>query len=240
MFDLITGTTKRAPRHQTVPLLVSIAAHATIVGSVLLGTLVFIAAPVPHMDMISAFVAVPPPPPPPPAPAPAPPKASPKREVATSGDSAPVEAPIEIVAEPPGEDTSEEAMAGVEGGVPGGIPGGVLGGFVPEAPPPPPPPPVPHGPIRVGGVIKEPALIHRVEPVYPALAVARQLQGVVILEAMVDEEGRVESLKVLRSPGIFDDAAMDAVRQWRYSPVLLNGRPEKFVLTVVVSFRLVQ
>jgi TonB family protein len=46
----------------------------------------------------------------------------------------------------------------------------------------------------------------------------------------------VESVRVLRSPGVFDDAALKAVRQWRYSPVLLNGKPEKFILTVVVSF----
>ena len=70
------------------------------------------------------------------------------------------------------------------------------------------------------------------------LALARELEGVVILEAIVDEDGRVESVKVLRSPGVFEQAALAAVRQWRYSPVLLNGRPEKFVLTVVVSFRL--
>ncbi|MGH9257563.1 MAG: energy transducer TonB, partial [Vicinamibacterales bacterium] len=54
----------------------------------------------------------------------------------------------------------------------------------------------------------------------------------------VDEDGRVESVKVLRSPGVFEQTALDAVRQWRYSPVVLNGRPEKFILTVVVSFRL--
>jgi TonB family protein len=54
----------------------------------------------------------------------------------------------------------------------------------------------------------------------------------------VDEEGRVENLRVLRSPGVFEQAAVEAVRQWRYSPVILNGRPEKFILTVTVLFRL--
>ena len=80
--------------------------------------------------------------------------------------------------------------------------------------------------------------MHRVEPEYPALALASHMQGVVILEAIVDEEGRVEIVRVLRSQGVFDAAALEAVRQWRYSPVLLNGHPEKFILTVVVSFRL--
>ena len=110
---------------------------------------------------------------------------------------------------------------------------------MPEAPPPPPPPPAPRKPVRIGGQIKEPAIIHRVQPEYPALAVASKMEGVVILEAIVDEEGRVESVRSLRTATIFDDPAIKAVRQWRYSPVLLNGRPEKFILTVVVSFNLV-
>jgi protein TonB len=64
------------------------------------------------------------------------------------------------------------------------------------------------------------------------------VQGVVILEAVVDREGSVEDVRVLRSIPLLDRAAIDAVRQWRYSPLLLNGRPERFVLTVTVSFSL--
>jgi protein TonB len=77
-----------------------------------------------------------------------------------------------------------------------------------------------------------------VEPIYPPLAVAAALQGTVILEALVDESGVVQEVKVLRSQGVLDRAAIDAVRQWRYSPVILNGRPERFILTVVLTFRL--
>lgn len=76
------------------------------------------------------------------------------------------------------------------------------------------------------------------EPIYPPLAVAAALQGTVILEALVDESGVVQEVKVLRSQGVLDRAAIDAVRQWRYSPVILNGRPERFILTVVLTFRL--
>ena len=76
------------------------------------------------------------------------------------------------------------------------------------------------------------------EPAYPRIAVAMGIEGTVILDAIVNEEGGVESLKVLRSGGVLDRPALEAVRQWRYSPVILNGRPEKFILTVVVSFRL--
>ena len=76
-----------------------------------------------------------------------------------------------------------------------------------------------------------------VPPVYPPLAVRAKVQGVVILEAVVDRQGRVEEVKVLRSIPLLDAAAIAAVRQWRYSPLLLNGQPERFVLTVTVSFR---
>lgn len=242
MFDLITGEARHAPHHQSVSILASVAVHAAVVGAIFVATVVFIAAPIPETQMMMAFVTPASPPPPPPPPAPAAPKTPTRTEpVPTSGHVAPIEAPSQIVPEVPQADLGEEGeeeVVGVEGGVPGGIPGGVLGGLMPEIPPPPPPPPAPRKPLRIGGQLKEPALIHRVEPQYPALALARQMEGIVILEAIVDEEGRVESVRVLRSPGVFDEAALDAVRQWRYSPVLLNGRPEKFILTVVVSFRL--
>jgi protein TonB len=80
--------------------------------------------------------------------------------------------------------------------------------------------------------------LSRAEPVYPDIAVRAHVEGIVILEAIVDREGHIEDVRVLRSLPLLDRAALDAVRQWRYSPLLLNGKPERFVLTVVVSFRL--
>lgn len=239
MFDLITGKVEHAPRHQVGSIMMSVVAHAALIGAVFIGTVTFVVAPIPAEQMMMAFVAAPSPPraPPPPAPPPPEQRARVERPVPTSGDVAPIEPPKEIMPEPPAD---LAALTGEEGGVPGGIPGGVLGGLVADLPPrpPPPPPPPPRGPVRIGGQIKEPTLIHRLDPVYPALAVARQLEGMVIVEALVDEEGRVQEVRVLRSNGVFDRAAVEAVRQWRYSPVLLNGRPEKFLLTVVVSFSL--
>lgn len=241
MFDLITGKVAHAPRPRTGPALVSIAAHAALVTSVFLGAVMFVDAPVPELPMMMAFVAPPPPPPPPPAPAdPAPKKNEIVKPAPASGDVAPLQPPALIEPEAAVVDSGEDE-GGVEGGVPGGMAGGVAGGLFPEiAPPPPPPPPLPEPrkPLRIGGEIREPALVHRVDPVYPPAATAMGLEGTVILEALVDEEGRVTDVRVLRSYGVFDKAALDAVRQWRYSPVLLNGRPERFLLTVVVSFRL--
>ena len=238
MFDLITGKVQHAPRHQAASVLVSIAIQVSIAGAILAGTLLFVASPVPREAMMMAFVAAPPPPPPPPPPPKAPePARSASRPVPTTGAAAPVEPPREVAPEAPPADFEDEDL----GGVPGGIAGGVVGGLEPLLPPPPPPPPSPSprtGPVRIGGQIKEPALLFRVEPVYPGVAISANIEGTVILEAIVDQEGRVETVKVLRSANVLDRAAIDAVKQWRYSPVLLNGKPEKFILTVAITFSL--
>jgi protein TonB len=136
------------------------------------------------------------------------------------------------------------ALEGIEGGVDGGVSGGVVSGIVggltgaaPPPPPPPPPPPAPAKPVRIGGQISAPALLRRVEPEYPGIASAARLTGIVILEAVVDKEGCIESVRVLRSRHPFlDHAAIDAVKQWQYSPLVLNGIATPFVLTVTFNF----
>jgi protein TonB len=93
--------------------------------------------------------------------------------------------------------------------------------------------------VRVGGQIEVPALVHRVEPNYPPIAVNAHLQGLVILEAIVERDGSVGEVKVLKSAGaLLDREALIAVRQWRYSPLVLNGVRERFILTVTLSFHL--
>jgi protein TonB len=241
VFDLIMGKTKHLPRHQTVPILVSTSLQAAGLGLVLLSVLVA-TEQIPEIPTMMAFVApASPPPAPPPPPAPKV-EARAARPVPTTGAAViPVDAPSEIAPEPAYDDEGEEGVeGGVEGGVPGGVIGGIVGGLPAEAPPPqpPPPPPAPRAPVRVGGEIKPPTLIHRVEPIYPPLAAAAMIQGTVILEALVDEQGVVQDVKVLRSISVLDRAAIEAVKQWRYSPVILNGRPERFILTVVLTFRI--
>lgn len=123
------------------------------------------------------------------------------------------------------------------GGVPGGVGWGVSGGVVGGVPPPPPPPPPEVQPVRVGGPIPTPELLHRVEPDYPMAAQLAKQQGLVILDAIVDEQGAVSEVSVMRSAGkLLDRAALDAVRQWRYTPLLFHGTPTPFRLTVTVSF----
>jgi TonB family protein len=96
----------------------------------------------------------------------------------------------------------------------------------------------PNSPVRVGGNVKAPTQISKVNPVYPAEAMAAGVSGVVILEAVIGVDGRVNDAKVLRSIPLLDQAAVDAVRQWAYTPTLLNGVPVPVIMTVTVMFSL--
>jgi len=106
------------------------------------------------------------------------------------------------------------------------------------APPPPPPPPPPAAPVRVGGNIKPPTKVKDVKPTYPAIAQSARVQGVVIIEATIGPNGAVQEAKVLRSIPLLDAAALDAVRQWQFTPTLLNGVPVPVIMTVTVNFTL--
>ncbi len=177
-------------------------------------------------------VALPPPPPPPPSPAAAhaagPQMASAPTDVEFA---APIEVPDEIAPEE-GLDLGIEGglPGGVEGGVPGGVVGGVVGGLPVVAPP--------AAPVRVGGDIREPRKLRNVPPVYPDMALAARVQGVVILECTINPQGRVQGVKVLRSIPLLDAAAIEAVKQWIYSPTLVGGVPVSVVMTVTVRFNL--
>jgi protein TonB len=243
MFDLITGHTRHIPSKPGFPLLISMSMQLALVTAVVLPVMFFTGA-LPEVPTMMAFVAeipAPPPPPPPPAPPAAKAQAPPSRPVPATG-AAPIEAPAAIEPERVADAGEIGVAGGVEGGIPGGVVGGIVGGLLSEIPPPPPPPPpaaAPRAPVRVGGQIQAPALAKRVEPMYPDLAVSARIRGVVILEAEVDKEGRVVEVKVLRTANrLLDNAALTAVRQWQYRPLILNGLPEPFVLTVVLTFDL--
>lgn len=93
-------------------------------------------------------------------------------------------------------------------------------------------------PVRVGGTIKPPTKIRDIRPRYPAIAQSARVQGLVIIEAVVGPDGRVQNARVLRSVPLLDQAALDAVRQWEYTPTLLNGLPVPVIMTVTVRFTL--
>jgi len=116
--------------------------------------------------------------------------------------------------------------------------GGNLSSGIGGLPAPPAAPGGPNQPIRVGGQIKAPSLVKKVEPVYPQIAQSARVSGVVIGEVTVGADGRVTEVKILRSVPLLDQAAIDAVRQWEYTPTLLNGAPTPVIMTVTVAFTL--
>jgi protein TonB len=108
----------------------------------------------------------------------------------------------------------------------------------PQPPPPPGAPGASAAPVRVGGNIKAPTKIQHVSPVYPQEAQDARVTGVVIIEATINPEGSVETANVLRSIPMLDQAALEAVKQWRFTPTLLNGVPVPVIMTVTVNFTL--
>ena len=126
---------------------------------------------------------------------------------------------------------------GVEGGVSGGVEGGIAGGIQSEA--------LEKksqefrkDAVACKGDIMPPKLLKKVDPIYPEEARKKGIQGVVILEAKIDESGRVMDAMILRSIPDLDQAAIDAVRQWVYEPLLLDGKPTKALFTVTARFQL--
>ncbi len=115
----------------------------------------------------------------------------------------------------------------------------------PVSPPSPPPPPLPPPPpitqaerIRQGGDVQAANLIYQVNPVYPWLARQTRVQGAVVMEAVINKEGSIESLRVITGHPLLNQAALDAVKQWRYRPTMLNGEPVEVITTVTVTFTL--
>jgi len=107
--------------------------------------------------------------------------------------------------------------------------------IVPVAPPAPKPA---QTLLRAGQGIKEPRRLGGLPPEYPLIARNAHVEGVVILEAVINERGEVGRVKVLRSAPLFDQAAINAVQQWRYTPTLLNGVPVSVLMTITVNFTL--
>ena len=164
------------------------------------------------------------------------PRVAPASPQTTSYNAAPTEAPDGVSAETGREQERGSPAPGLIPGVESGPPSSIDGvGFVAAVPPP---PPEPAPPIRLHSGMKAPVKTRDVVPVYPVIAKSAQVQGVVILEAVLNAQGGVDSVRVLRSLPLLDQAAVDAVQQWRFTPALLNGQPVPVVMTVTVNFTL--
>lgn len=112
---------------------------------------------------------------------------------------------------------------------------------IPDPPPPPPPPPAPEptGPIRVGGDVKAPIKVNAPDPEYTEPARAAKIQGVVIVEAIIDKQGRVRATKVIKDqPMGLGSSAERTIKSWRFKPATLNGKPVEVYYNLTVNFRL--
>jgi len=236
--DLIESDVVKHKTSQSYTLPVSIGIHALVLLLVVVVPLLTSQDLPEPTSVVKAFfvepAAAPPPPPPPPPPAPRQqnqPKPMSTPVPTENKFQAPIETPEQVK---PDEGIDLGVEGGVPGGVEGGVPGGVVGGVVGGLPDAPPPPQA----VRVGGQIKEPKKLKHVNPAYPDIAKQARVQGVVILECTISPQGKVTDVKVLRGIPLLDSAAIEAVKQWVYSPTLLNGVPVPVIMTVTVNFRL--
>jgi periplasmic protein TonB len=214
----------------TVPL--SIAAHAIIIGALVVIPLMA-SDVLPTPQSMLAFVAPSPPPPPPATP---PPQPHPQQPTETPrADVVPLDAPPQIRAEEPAR--PDYSLARVDTS-PFGVPGGTGRDITHIVPPTAPPPQAPEAPVRPGGHIKEPRKVQDAKPIYPQIAITAKVQGVVIIEATIAKDGSVKDARVLKSVPLLDLAALEAVRKWKFSPTLLNGVPVEVIMTVTVNFTL--
>jgi len=214
---------------------ISIAAHLGVLLMLLIVPLAAdIALPLPEKGL-PEFIRVAPAPPPPPAFAPA--SRRPSTTVPTDPSVAPPAAPPRIEPETPTLGPQFDVPIGPPGSVPAAV--GDIAGVAPPSPPLPLEPPRP-ATVRVAQLPEPPHKIVDFRPVYPDLARKARVEGTVILESVLDTSGNVTQLRVIRSVPLLDQAALDAVRQWKYTPTIYGGRQVSVLMTITIRFTLNQ
>lgn len=227
---------------------VSVFGHSVVVAVLILLPLYFTQA-INMPQFQKTLLVAPPPPPPPPPPAAVHVMPRVPKSFFTKGQLfAPKFIPKRVAQIK--EEARPAAATGVAGGVIGGVPGGQLGGVlggilggIGHAPAPTPPRPTPaahKGPYRVGGKVQAPRLIRQVQPEYPPLAKQARIQGDVVIDSVIDTQGRVTEMKVVSGSPLLVQSAIQALGQWRYHPTLLNGQPVAVDMLVTVHFTLGQ
>jgi len=196
----------------------------------------------PKQQLMTFLVAPPPPPPPPPPPAAAPIKVVKIASEMVNGQlRTPTKIPQKIQMIKEEEAPPDLGAGGVPGGVPGGIPGGsaggVIGGILSSQPVAVPKVATPQR-VRVSQGVSNGLLIRKVQPVYPPLARQARIQGQVVLHAEISKEGTIQNLQLVSGHAMLAPAAIEAVKQWRYKPYLLNGEPVAVETEVIVNFSL--
>jgi protein TonB len=210
-----------------------------LLGILILIPLIYTEA-LPKTQLMTFLVAPPPPPPPPPPPAAAPIKVVKIQSDLVNGQlRTPTKIPekVQMIKE---EEAPPVMGSGVMGGVPGGVPGGSMGGVIggiinssaaiPKVATP--------QRVRVSQGVSAGLLIKRVQPNYPPLARQARIQGTVVLQAEISKDGTIQNLQLISGHPMLAPAAIEAVKQWRYKPYLLNGEPVAVDTQVQVNFTL--
>ena len=256
MFDevLIESAGTDRQKGTWITALISAFIHVLIIGAIIAAGLYVKENPEVIEKPITAFIAAAPPPPPPP---PAAGGGAPRQRVPVETPQEPRREEFAQPRETPrnvpvfeSDDDETAAEDGVVGGVRGGQRGGVVGGEIDgqidgqiggsiggriggqiggtgDAP------------VHVGGNVKAPIAVKRVDPVYTEIARKARLQGIVIVEAVIDRQGNVTEARVLKPLGMgLDMAALNAIRQWKFTPGTLNGQPVPVYYNLTVNFRI--
>jgi protein TonB len=230
LFGSLAGASMRRPTRWWSSVPFSIVVHAVVLCAAVIAPLAATGTlPTPSSMMV--FAVAPPPRPMLDVPAPPPVAAVPTAPVSV----VPMDAPSTIAPE-----RDVPAPTATLPSVGFTVPGGTGLALIPDGtgvtlPPPVLPPPAP---MRLTSTMHSPTKTVDVVPAYPTIARAAKVSGVVIIEAVIGADGRVEDAKILRSIPMLDQAALGAVRQWRYTPTLLNGVAVSVILTVTVTFTL--
>ena len=219
--------------------LLSLVLQVLLIGFLVLVPLIYTEA-LPKAQLVSFLVAPPPPPPPPP------PAAEVIRAVKVIQTDivdgqlrAPTKIPekVQMITEDePPPTMSSGVVGGVPGGVPGGQMGGVLGGIISSTPVA--VPKVAPSRVRVSQGVVSGLAISQPKPLYPQMARMARVQGAVVLQAVISKSGAIENLRVVSGHPMLQQSALDAVRQWRYRPYLLNGEPVEVETQITVNFNL--
>jgi periplasmic protein TonB len=222
---------------------ISFLLQVALVGILVLIPLLFTEA-LPKTQLMTFLVAPPPPPPPPPPPAAAPIKIvkQVQTDIVNGQLRTPTKIPekVQMIKEdeaPPPVMSAAGVVGGVPGGVPGGSMGGVIGGIISSTPVAVPKVATPQR-VRVSQGVTQGLLIRKVQPNYPPLARQARIQGSVLLQAEISKEGTIENLHLISGHPMLAPSAIEAVKQWRYKPYILNGEPVEVETQITVNFTL--
>src|SRR5713226_9618612 len=209
--------------------------QAVIVGVMVLIPLLFTEA-LPRAQLMMSLVAPPPPPPPPPPPAAVKIVKQIQTDIINGQLRTPTKIPqkVEMIKEEEAPPPMTGGVGGVPGGVPGGSMSGVMGGIIGNTPIA--VPKVALQRVRVSQGVTAGLVIHKVQPLYPPLAKTARVQGTVQLAAIIGKDGTIQNLHVLSGHPLLTHAALDAVKQWRYKPYILNGEPVEVDTQITVIF----